>query len=43
METYDWILLAIAVAGLLRVWWERRQDNIEANRQRRMMDIARNL
>lgn len=43
METYDWLLLAIAICGLLRVWYERRLDNIEANRQRRMMDIARNL
>lgn len=38
-----WFLLAIAIAGLLRVWWERRADNIEANRQRRMMDIGRNV
>ena len=38
-----WLLLAIAVAGLARIWWERRADNIEANRQRRMMDIGRNL
>ena len=38
-----WLLLIIALAGLLRIWWERRADNIEANRQRRMMDIGRNL
>jgi hypothetical protein len=38
-----WLLLIIALAGLARIWWERRADNIEANRQRRMMDIARNL
>lgn len=42
MTTYDLLLLAIAIAGLLRVWWERRQANIEMHRQRRMMDIGRN-
>ena len=38
-----WLLLATALAGLLRVWWERRADNIEATRQRRRRDLGRNL
>jgi hypothetical protein len=38
-----WLLLIIALFGLVRVWWERREDDREAERQRRMMDIGRNL
>jgi hypothetical protein len=26
MELYDYILLALAIAGVLRVWYERRMD-----------------
>lgn len=38
-----WFLLAIAVAALARIWQERRADDRETERQRRMMDIGRNL
>lgn len=37
-----WLLLGIALFALSRIWWERRQDDRETARQRRMLDIGRN-
>lgn len=38
-----WLLLIIALFGLVRIWQERREDDRETERQRRMMNIGRNL
>ena len=38
-----WFLLAVALCALVRIWQERRDDDRETERQRRMMDIGRNL
>jgi hypothetical protein len=34
MTLAHWLTLGVAVAAIARIWWERREDNRSASRER---------